>query len=117
MRMPERLPAEVLDRSLLDSDGAPRVEREVAPAVADPVALGECSVEQDVLGVALPQDPRQPERPAGRMVDDGRDADVGGAGGYPEVGDDLRERVVPAQVGQAVKDQHRERRHPGLLTW
>jgi hypothetical protein len=29
---------------------------EVGPAVARPFALGECSVEQDVVGVGLPQD-------------------------------------------------------------
>jgi hypothetical protein len=61
---------------------------EVGPAVTDPVALGECSVEQDVLGIRFPQDPQQPGRLAGQMADDGGDVGVGSADGYAETGDD-----------------------------
>ncbi|MBB4903149.1 hypothetical protein FHS37_007246 [Streptomyces griseostramineus] len=46
---------------------------EAGPAVADPVALGERSVEQDVMGIGLPQDPQRPGRPAGEVADDGGD--------------------------------------------
>ncbi|GGZ05220.1 hypothetical protein GCM10010385_63290 [Streptomyces geysiriensis] len=74
---------------------------EVGPAVAHPVALGECAVEQDVLGSGLPQDQQQSGCPARHMVHDGGDVGVGGAYGYAEPGGDLRQRVVPAQVDQA----------------
>lgn len=74
---------------------------EVGPAVADPVALGERSVEQDVVRISLAQDPQEAGRPAGQVLDDGRDVGVGGADGYAEAGGDLRERVVPAEVDQA----------------
>jgi hypothetical protein len=42
--------------------------REVGPAVADPVALGERPVEQDVLGIGLPQNPQQAGRPTGEAT-------------------------------------------------
>ena len=74
---------------------------EVRPAVADPVALGERPVEQDVARVPLVQDPQQARRLPEQMLDDGRDVGVGGADGYAEAGGDLRERVVPAKVDQA----------------
>ena len=73
---------------------------EVGPAVADPVALGERAVEQDMLGIGLPQDSQQAGCPPGEVVDDGSDVGVGGADGYAEPGGDLRKRVVPAQVDQ-----------------
>ncbi|GAA4341234.1 hypothetical protein GCM10023086_77400 [Streptomyces venetus] len=69
-------------------------------AVADPVALGERAVEQDMLGIGLPQDSQQAGRPPGEVVDDGSDLGVGGADGYTEPGGDLCKRVVPAQVDQ-----------------
>ncbi len=72
----------------------------VRPAVTDLVALGKRSVKQDVLGIRLPQDPQQPGRPAGQMADDSGDVGVSSADGYAETGGDLRERVVPAKVGQ-----------------
>lgn len=74
---------------------------EVGPAVADPVALGECPVEQDVIRIGLAQDPQEARCPAGQVLDDGLDVGVGGADGYAEAGGDLRERVVPTQVDQA----------------
>jgi hypothetical protein len=49
----------------------------VGPTLADPVALRECSVEQDVLGVGLTQDPQQAWRAAGQVVHDGGDIGVG----------------------------------------
>ncbi len=73
---------------------------EVGPAVADPVALGERAVEQDVLGIGFPQDSQQAGCSAGEVTDDGGDVGVGGADGYAEAGGDLGERVVPAEVGQ-----------------
>lgn len=73
---------------------------EVGPAVADPVALGERSVEQDVIGTGFPQDPQQVGRSPGEVTDDGGDVGVGGADGYAEAGRDLRERVVSAEVDQ-----------------
>lgn len=66
---------------------------EVGPAVADPVALGERPVEQDVIRIRLAQDPQQTGCPAGQVIDDGRDVGVGGPDGYAEAGGDLRERV------------------------
>jgi hypothetical protein len=36
--------------------------RKIGLAVADTVALGACAVEQDVVGVGLPQDPQQSGR-------------------------------------------------------
>ena len=57
---------------------------EVGPAVADPVARGERSVEQDVIGIGFPQDPQQSGRPAGEVADDGGDVGVGGATDMPK---------------------------------
>jgi hypothetical protein len=77
---------------------------EVGPAVADAVALGECAVEQDVVGVGIPQDPQPsgcPVGQVGQVVDDGGGMGVSRADGYAEAGGDLRERVVPAQVDEA----------------
>ncbi len=74
---------------------------EVGPAAADAVALGECAVEQDVIGIRLPQDPQQTGRPPGQVVDNGGDAGMGSADGYAETGGDLRQRVMPAKVDQA----------------
>ena len=59
------------------------IVREVGPAVADPVALGERAVEQDMLGIGLPQDSQQAGRPPGEVVDDGSDVGVGGADDMP----------------------------------
>jgi hypothetical protein len=73
---------------------------EVGPTVADPVALGERSVEQHVIGIGLPQDPQEAGRPVGEVADDGGDVGVGGADGYAKAGGDLREWVVPTPVDQ-----------------
>jgi len=78
---------------------------EVGPAVTDPVALGERSVEQDVIGFRLPQNPQQSGCPAGQMADDGGDVGVGSADGYAETGGDLRERIVPAK-GRPGRREH-----------
>lgn len=75
--------------------------REVGPAVADPVALGEGPVEQDVIRIPLAQNPQQAGRPSGQVADDGGDVGVGGADGYAEAGGDLCECVVAAKVDQA----------------
>lgn len=94
--------------------------REVGPAVADPVALGERPVQQDVIRIRLAQDPQQTGCPAGQVIDDGRDVGVGGPDGYAEAGGDLRERVVPAQVDQAdegaLVGRELERRPPSRVT-
>ncbi|GGU12281.1 hypothetical protein GCM10010272_66900 [Streptomyces lateritius] len=50
--------------------------REVGPAVADAVALGEGPVEQDVIRIRLAQDPQEPGRPSGQMLDDSCDVGV-----------------------------------------
>ena len=71
--------------------------REVGPAVADPVALGERAVEQDVLGIGLSQDSQQAGCPPGEVVDVG----VGGADGYAEPGGDLRKRRSPGRSSAA----------------
>lgn len=73
---------------------------EVGPAVADPVALGKRSVQQDVIRIGLSQDPQRSGRAPGEVVHDGGDVGVGGADGYAEAGGDLRERVVSAKVDQ-----------------
>jgi hypothetical protein len=41
--------------------------REGGPAVADPVALGERSVEQNVIRIGLPKDPQQSGCPVGQV--------------------------------------------------
>ncbi len=61
------------------------------------VALGECSVKQDVIGIGFPQDPQQSGRRVGKVADDGGDVGVGGA----EAGD-LHMRVMSAEVEMRV---------------
>lgn len=81
---------------------------EVAPTVADPVALGKGAVEQDIVRIRLAQDAQQTGCPVGEQIDDGCRVGVGGSDGDTEPGRELGERVVPAQVRQA--DQ-------GTLVW
>lgn len=56
----------------------------VGSAVA-PVALGERAVEEDALGVGLPQHPQQSRRPFGQVADDGGDVGVGGPTEIPKL--------------------------------
>lgn len=74
---------------------------EVGPAVADPVALCEGAVEQDVVRVGFAQGAQQSGRAVGEQVDDGCRVGVGGADGDAEADGELGEGVVPAQVHQA----------------
>lgn len=72
----------------------------VGPAVADPVALSEGSIEQDELGFVLAQGLEQTRCTFGEQVDDRKSVCVGGGLADPEPGGDLRQSGVLAQVHQ-----------------
>lgn len=63
-------------------------------AVADPVALRQGAVEQNVVGVGLAQGAQQAGRAFGEQVNDGCRVGVGGADGDAEARGDLREGVA-----------------------
>lgn len=73
----------------------------IGPAVADAVALGECPVQQDELGIVLAQCLEQARRAVGEQAGHGGDTRVDGADGYPEPGRDPGEGVVAARVHQS----------------
>jgi hypothetical protein len=70
------------------------------PAVADPVALRQGAIQQDVVRVRLAQGAQQAGRAVGEQVDDGCRVGVGGADGDTEPCGELGEGVVPMQVHQ-----------------
>ncbi|EKX67760.1 hypothetical protein STRIP9103_09699, partial [Streptomyces ipomoeae 91-03] len=75
--------------------------RVVRASVADPVALGERAVHENVVGVCLAQDLQQARRLVREVLDDGGDVRVGGADGNTETCGQLRQGVVSAQVCQS----------------
>lgn len=105
----------------LDVHAVPSVlGRVVRPAVADAVAIGEGSVQQDELRIVLAQRLEQARRAVGEQTGHGRDVGMGGPDGYPEASRDPGEGVVASQVHRATSARRcggsLHRRSPSRVT-